>query len=370
MEISTGEHYHAPVARLYTTETEPLSGYDTLRSIPTQERYTDYPGFAPNPEYAAYMNMHKVFVGRSGGRELIRIARNLEQEWLPDYLNAGGWASAEAGLVCDDLYAKERIQLLNTAENCWQRALTHQQILDNDPTKEFMSDHTDQYRLALNLAFTPIMKAIITGNVTRKVREKTFADTLAIAQLSTVQLALADKQDDTEAVGDHLGFGHECNALLALLYLNDPNYVPLPSTYRAGSGYEYRSQTHDITVINQHWGEIHRVIPAEVKAAASYRDKQRYKALIIRGKMHLAVPGKHSPSETTDAFGRCFEGTGSASDHDIVHRTTTTIKELFMLYQKGECPDEFRRIRTYTKFHSTARLAEKYREFSTEKQHK
>lgn len=367
MSNRLSEHTHEPVARLYTSEHDRLEGYESLR--PTQEREPaqPYEGFSPNQHYAAYMNMHKVFVGQSGGRKLIAISAELENEWLPDYLNAGGWAAAEAGLVCDDLPSSERMNLLTRAEECWQKAMINQDALDNDPSKAYLSEPTGQFRMALNLAFTPMMKSIVAGNVTKKIREKTFADTLAIAQLSAVQLALASRNANIDAVGEHLGFGHECNALLALLYINDPNNLPLPSTYRAGSGYEYRSQTHDITVINQHWGEVHRILPAEIKSAASYRDKQRYKALIVRGKMHLTVPGKHQPIETADAFGRCFEGNPSDDDIRIVEHATSTIKELFSLYQKGDCPDEFKRIRTQTKFHTNDKLAEKYKEFSLKK---
>ncbi len=369
MKNQLGERSHEPIARLYTSENEQLPGYDSLRSSNNDTEKT-YPGFSPNKHYAAYMNIHKVFVGRSGGRELISIADELEKEWLPDYLDAGGWAAAEAGLVCDDLPTSERMNLINRAEVCWQQAIINQDALSSDPTKEYLSEDTDQFRLALNLAFSPMMKSIVAGNVTRSVRERTFADTLAIAQLSALQLSLASKQGNVDAVGDHLGFGHECNALLALLYLNDPNNLPLPSTYRAGSGYEYRSQTHDIAIINQHWGDIHRVFPAEIKAAASFRDKQRYKALIIRGKMHLAIPGKFKPIETTDAFGRCFDGNATPEDQKIVHHATTTVKELLALYQKGDCPDEFKRIRTHTKFHTNDKLAEKYKEFSLERRAK
>lgn len=359
--------HHDPISRQYTSELDVLPGYDSIRRHEQQEPST-YDGFAPNKHYAAYMNIHKVFVGRSGGRELVEIADNLKNEWLPDYLDAGGWAAAEAGLVCDDMQTIERIGLVQLAEKCWQDAIAHQEVLDTDPTKKYLSEATNTYRLALSLAYTPMMKSIISGNVTRKIREQTFADTLAIAQLSAVQLSLASKEGDMDSVGDHLGLAHECNALLALLYLNDPNHLPLPSTYRAGSGYEYRSQTHDIAVINQHWGEIHRVLPAEIKAAASFRDKQRYKALIVRGKMHLSIPGKYKPVETTDAFGRCFEGNATGTDLLIVDHATKTIKELFDLYQKGDCPEEFKKIRTSTKFHTNDKLAEKYKEFSAQKQ--
>ncbi|MFZ1361241.1 MAG: hypothetical protein WAS27_04440 [Candidatus Saccharimonadales bacterium] len=353
---------HDPIARLYTSDNDSLPGFDTLQRHNTSP--DPYIGFSPNTAYADYMNIHKVFVGHSGGRRLIEIAKALQHEWLPDYLNAGGWAAAEAGLVCDNLDAVSRIDLLNTAEYCWETALTNQETLRHNTDHSYLNEDTDQFRIALNLAFAPIMKSIIVGDVTRTVRERTFADTLAIAQLNSIQLNLASKEGDIDAVGDHLGLSHECNALLTLLYLNDPNYIPIPSTYRAGSGYEYRSQTHDITVINQHWGTIQRILPAEIKAAASFRDKQRYKALIIRGKMHLAIPGQHHPLTTTDAFAQCFEGNPSDDAQAIVTHATTTVKHLFSLYQKGECPDEFKKIRTNTEFHTTDQLAAIYREFS------
>lgn len=34
--------------------------------------------------------MHKVYVGTSDGHELAIMAEGLKNEWLPDYLNAGG----------------------------------------------------------------------------------------------------------------------------------------------------------------------------------------------------------------------------------------------------------------------------------------
>lgn len=86
--------------------------------------------------------------------------------------------------------------------------------------------------------------------------------------------------------------------------------------------------------------------------------------------MHLAVPGKFKPIETADAFGRCFEGNASAEDKRIVSHATTTVKELLTLYQKGECPEEFKKIRTNTKFHTNDKLAEKYKEFSLERRTK
>ncbi len=310
-----------PITRLASIDFSPLGGYDRLtdaRAHPSPGK--PFEGFAPNAQYAAYMNIHKVFVGRKGAQELVAIADSLKDEWLPDYLNAGGWAAAEAALVSGDRQAEDRMRLMEQAEDCWQRALSNQASLAESGQYECLCEDSDEFRLALNLAFTPLMKSIIAGDITEATRERTFADVLAIAQTSAVQLKLALQEKNFDAIADHLGFGYECNAHLALLYLNNPNYVPIPSTYRAGSGYEYRSQTHDITIINQNWGRINRFYPVEIKAAASVRDRKRYEALLVRGKMHLSVEGKYLPLYTTEAFATCFEGDPTESLSNMPHR--------------------------------------------------
>jgi hypothetical protein len=133
-----------------------------------------------------------------------------------------------------------RIALINQATSYWERALTSQEQINNDPSHEWLRNETTPYRTALNLAFVPLMKSLVTGNVTDMIRERTFADTLAITQASTVQRALAFQAGDLDATGDHIGFEHECNALLTLLYMDDPRHAPLPSLARSGTGYDYR----------------------------------------------------------------------------------------------------------------------------------
>lgn len=341
-----------------------LNGFDSLERARVSNMESSFEGFSPNPHYASYMNIHKVFVGDSGAEKLIEISNALKDEWLPDYLNVAGWAAAEASLVSSSRTTIDRMELMDQAEVSWQNALAHQSQLTRSAEQKWLCEDTDEFRLALNLAYSPLMKSIIAGNVTKKVRHDTFVDTLAIAQLSAIQLELASKEGNIDAVGDHLGFGHECNALLAFLYANDPNYLPIPSSYRAGSGYEYRNQTHDISIINQHWGDIQKVFPVEVKAAASIRDRQRYKALIVRGKMHLAVTGRHKPIDTTSAFARVYSGEETEHDTRTVRHASSTVRDLLDLYQKGERPPEFIDYRTRTHFHETTAVAKKYKELS------
>lgn len=322
--------------RQYISDQTFLHGYDTLldvkKDVPPRGEWS----FSPNRAYDAYHRMHKVFVGEAGGQKLEDIAETLKNEWTPRYLNAAGWAAAEAALVQASSSALHRVRLIDQATDCWERALIAQEQIHQSEAHEWAREESAPYRLALNLAFAPLMKSLAVGNITDSILEKTFADTLAIAQAATVERNLAHMEGNYSARGDLVGFGHECNALLALLYMNDSRHIPLPSTARAGTGYEYRDQTHDIVMINQHWGDILKVVPIEIKARASMRDQVRYKALIIRGKMHLSVTGKHLPGHTLDAFAKMYEGYADASAIEITEHAATTMKELLQLYQQGK----------------------------------
>lgn len=346
-----------------------LNGFDQLRNLeektppPTHPKYKS---FTPNKAYDDYFKMHKVFVGESGGNELESIGAQLENEWMPRYLDAAGWAYAESALAQSNKPTLERTHLMQRATVCWEKALRSQHEFDTDIHREWLSDHVDSFRLALNLAYAPLMHAIIAGDVTASTRERTFADTLAIAQLSTVQSDLAEREGDMSGLADHRGFQYECNALLSLLYLNNPNYVPLPSSARAGSGYEYRDQTHDISVIHQRWGKIHRITPIEIKSAASLHDRRRYKALIVRGKMHLSVEGKYNPRETLEAYASIYEGSPKEDAVRIATHASSTMHDLLVLYQKGDELESFKKIHSNTTFHSLDHVTEKYKEFSVQ----
>lgn len=355
------------IERLALNDDSTLNGYDLLRTSGAPGHaliHPDNKSFTPNPAYDEYFKIHKVFVGESGGIQLENIGERLKDEWLPRYLDAAGWAFAESALTQTSRPHIDRTHLLQEAAHCWEKALCSQQEFDDGEHREWLSDHVDSFRLALNLAYTPLMHSIVAGDVTEATRERTFADTLAIAQLSIVKGDLAAKEGNIGGIADHRGFQYECNALLSLLYLNNPNYVPLPSSARAGSGYDYRDQTHDISVVHQRWGKIHRITPIEIKSAASLRDKQRYKALIVRGKMHLSVEGKYDPRETLNAFAAVYEGEPTPDAIRIANHASSTTQDLLVLYQKGNEIESFKKIHSHTTFHDTTHVIKKYRELS------
>lgn len=334
--------------RRYVSDADMLPGYDALQ-FSRNFASTDLHVLAPtasNEHLKTYYRIHKVYVGESGSRLLRSIHEELKDEHDPLYLDAAGWAAAEAALVDDSMKTTDRVGLIESAESCWERALGAQEVIDTLIPNDMVEDDA-KFRLALSLAFAPLMKALVVGNVTESVRERVFTDVLALAQLSGVQRDIAVRSGDIGASTQLLGFEHECNAHLALLHMNDARYLPLPSSARAGSGTSYPEQTHDIVIVNQHWGKIRKIIPLEIKAKASLSDIKRYDALVLRGKMHLSVIGKYSPEHTRNAFEAYYEGTASHNENKAVYQVVSTVKRLLSLYQKGNRQYDYDSPTTY-----------------------
>lgn len=291
--------------------------------------------YLKNPAYDQYMRIHKVLVGESGAKRLLEIADSLSTESLPTYLDAAGSAYMEAAIALQQESTVGRIELADLAEGCWQRSLLLGQKLVDDLELRGLYEDSDQFRTATALAFSPLQKSLIVGNVTSTIRQRTFADMLAIAETSAVQLDLAWRQKHREAMDDHVGFLHESNVLLGLLHLDDPRYVPSPSFNRSDNGVYHRKQSHDIVIFNQHWGKIKKIIPVEVKGKASKSDRARYQALLVRDKMHMIASHGFNPVDTLRSFSNIHSDTASQEDHNTVSFATENLLELLRMYQKS-----------------------------------
>lgn len=347
----------------------PMGGYDALqqaRSNASPESFSYE--LAPRRAYDEYHRLHKALVPAGKAERLELIHDALRYETLPDYLDVAAWSAAEVALVDENRPTTERIALIESAETLWQKALANQERINHEERLEYMREDVASYRLALSLAFVPLIKAIAVGDITAGVRERVFGDVLAVAQTAGLQRLLADRHGATETVGDMLGFEHECNAHLALLHMDDPRYVPLPSTARGGSGYDHHRETHDIMVVNQHWGSILKIVPVEVKSKASLNDLKRYEALIIRGKMHLSITGLFTPDHTRTAFAASYEGTATKRESATVSQVTDTMRRLLQLYQRGERQDTVSDGRT--RYHYTDALVREHPEFSLDRPRK
>lgn len=348
--------------RRHVSDADMLPGYDMLqygRRFSTPQEIPDADS-AELLHYAVYSQLRKMYVSQSETYLLYVVHDGLKESRRPDYLNVAAWAAAEAALVDESKPSLERLKLLESSERCWENALVLQDTVDAMLPEEHVEDDT-KLRFALNLAFVPMMKAMVAGNITDSIRERVFADVLAVAQAAGVQRNLAAMNGSIDGFSQLLGFEHECNGHLALLFANDARYVPFPSSARAGSGRQYPEQTHDIVVVNQHFGKIRKAIPVEIKARASLSDIKRYDALVVRGKMHLSVTGCYSPEHTRDAFAAYYEGSATRAQNRTVYQVSSTVKRLLSLYQMGvrqDMPD------TPTTYHDLSELRKTRPEFS------
>lgn len=357
-------------------EFQPLPGSDALKIAPlfqpnrplpyrSMRRYYKEGGHRAHLEndvYDQYLQMPKVMVSEDGVEDLREIGQQLEAEELPTYLEAAGWAYAEAGLASQSLSTVERVALVAKAEKMWAHSLVNAVSIGETYESSYPYDDNEGHRAALNLAFAPLMKSVIVGNVRPGAMQKALLDTAEIAHDSRLSLARAYENNDIDAASFHKGFLFEASALMALLYMEDPRYVPLPATARADSGYYHRDQTHDVSIINQHWGEIKKVIPVEIKSMASQRDKRRYKALIVSGKMRLSVGGVDS-SDTADAFYGIAHGTASPEQIAAIEQLSTQLREMLRLYQQGMSVDGVAKG-GLTHFHDSRAAAKRYPELS------
>lgn len=290
--------------------------------------------FHPNRAYDTYHSLPKAFGEVADNQLLVELGENMQDEQLPNYLDAAAWSFAEAGMMSDES-AAERMRMLEKAEDCWIKALREQERINQTDRMDWLREDTASYRIALNLACLPVMKAVVAGNVTPLTRSRTIDDILSIAQTSALQTRLAAKANDINSLGEHIGFQYECNAILSVMMLDGYNRIALPSSARAGAGYDYPEHTHDVMVVLHHWGDIRRITPVEVKSASTQRDLKRYQALIVRGKMHLSVPGKFPPEHTTNAFANIHHGVGTGADQEITKHAAETMRDLLFHYHQG-----------------------------------
>lgn len=345
------------VSRLFEPEAE--LDYDAIQVYLEDGAHRVY---LDNSAYDRYLRIPKGLIDQAGVDELQQLGAQLEQEVMPKYLDAAGWAYAEVGIASQSMSAVERVSLLSKAETLWERSLVNS--LDISGRFGFRRQHGEDeaHRIAVNLAFAPLMKSIAIGDVRQGVMRKTLQDVAEIAQDSKLLFEEAVNAGDFSAAAFHRGFLFEASALMALLYIDDPRYVPMPATARGDSGYYYPKQSHDISVINQHWGDIKKVIPLEIKSSPSRRANRRYRALVVPGRVRLSISEAGS-SETVDAF-YCFsKGNASMKQVAAIEQLSTQLREMLRLYQRGLNTEDIA-LSGLTRFYDSREVAEVYPELS------
>ncbi len=319
--------------------TEPL---DTVNNYSVES-------FSPNTAFERYLKMHKVLLGKAGAEELCAIHQTLKSERMPRFLAVAGWSAIEASMVAEVGTQSERARILNEGAECLHETLRIERSAQRN-NQELLAEDSAPNRTAFAIASIPLIEDMISGDITKQTRKKVFEDQLSIAQYTLLQSHLASKDGNREAVADYRGFGHECNAILALNRRLSATWFAMPSSYRSNTGYYHREQTHDISVINQRWGKIHSILPVEIKARTQTRDKRRYKALLVRGKMHLSPPNSHALQDTTQAIAAVYNQEASKEQQEIATTVTDTFEGMIRRYHDGHVLGEVASRNTATLF--------------------
>lgn len=291
--------------------------------------------FAPNPNYERYLRMHKVLVGNSGAEELEQVHASLREEAMPRYLYVAGWAAAEAAVANNNRPTEQRLQLLDDGIACWVRGMYNQQWLNTYGNSHTL-EHSAPLRSAVAVATAPLLKGIILGDITKETMRTVFEDSLRIAQANVVCLDIASKERDTDAVADHLGLAYEMNAQLLVNRWLSPTRFLIPSFARSDTGYYYPDQTHDLLAVHQKWGKIYNIAPVEIKSSASARDRERYRALLVRGKMHLSIEGRFAPGDTLQMITDSYEGVASLQQQAKLDAISIRFMNMMRDYYNGE----------------------------------
>lgn len=340
--------------------------FDRLRQLQQPSRTPGPLTFSPNPAFNDYLKIHKVLVGPQTAQELILIADSLGKDMLPQYLVAAGSAYCEAALAQEQKDATYRMGLLDNAEEVWARALDVQ--LTHLDSSRSMVECTDPYRTALDLARLPLLRGIIAGDVTQKTRDEVREETLAIAGANNVRTRLAIMEGDHETTASHIGLGHEANFLVAMDSLDSPTFVATSSFARSDSGHFHPHQTHDIMLFQQKWGDIIDIMPVEIKAKASRASRNRYNALLVRGKIHLTYNvGFHDPENVRRAFASYHLGVPNAKEIAVTRDIRTTLLEMIHLYKSGQTLGNVATGRSRLRFRDPAALHNSYPEIASDR---
>ena len=320
--------------------------------FPTLEEIAEFDptDFHRNDAYLRYMRMHKVLVGEAGGRQLEQIFYELKDEVLPCDLSAAGWALAEAALVMQGQPTEDRLSKLDQAVDTWRRAYLMQEYIERVAPEDKI-EHDKKSRIALDIAIAPLFAGVIGGSVDKEVCESVFLHCLNLAELNVVAIDLALKEKKYCVASELTGFAYECNALLGFNRQMSSTWFAVPAMARCDSGFYYRNQTHDLMVIHQNYGTIRHATPVEIKGKPSRRDKGRYDALLVRGKMHLSVEGKYTPDHTLAAIGATYRGDANNMEQEIAANATDRFKAMIRDYYAGAILGETSMKKAVTIFH-------------------
>ena len=274
-----------------------------MRGETNQSAFSKRPAF--DTPYDAYHKIHKRFVGPATADKLVDFYESLSQIQQPREMYTAGWAAAEASLVGTQYATEERARLADAATECWEFALALEQERSalSAWTKGTSPDGTEQYRIASTLALAPIIGAIPRGIIPKQTLRSCQERLIDIAQLNNGDMHAAMKAGVEGRAASYMGVAFEQIATLGINRMMSSRIISLFSLARAGTGFHYPEQTHDIMVLNLDKDNIVRVTPTEVKSQLKVKFSNRYEAALVGGKAILGE-NRQMIGHTIDLFRR------------------------------------------------------------------
>jgi hypothetical protein len=328
--------------------------HPTLSPVIEQVEQFEHRDYLQHPVYAEYMEMDKGLL-TSGFRQLEMVYEGLKDEAAPRYLISAGWAAAEAALVGVDQDPEYRLALLDAATDTWRRALDNELVIRQHVSSERV-EQEQAHRIALDIAVAPLFRDIVQGNVTPATCRQVFDNCLAVAESNIQYLRAMEEAGNEIGHREHLGFGNECNALLAINRTFSPTWFAVPAPARAGSGYHHRGLTHDLLVVRQRFGLIRSAAPVEIKTTAWPFLVGRYKALIVESRTHLSVEDQRSPEDTLAAIKAVYQGRATDEEQLIADAATEQFAVMLHDYCAGPALGGLAAKQTLTIFRDSAQV--------------
>ena len=325
----------------YSALTRSVSPKDKVDLISEQSRHRH--SNVDNVILGRYLRMDKVLVGKKGANDLLQMADKLcnDGSRAPYVQYARSWMLIEASLASGEfLSTQDRVELLSDATVTINDAI--RLALSNSGQKK--TRYNDNIiRMSLAMAHIPLIKSIVNGDVDEHTQNLVKLDTISIA----------GEYIKHTPVKRRSGLAHEMVTLCLLHAIGDPKYVSIPSTLRGDNGIYNKSQTRDISVIKQHFGEIRQVQPIEVKSHINDLHRSSYWPTLLSGKDILERPdgSMQTHAMILGALKAMHEKRGREVQIEMIAHAMGRLVSKLAEYKATGRPKEGRRMHTKTRFY-------------------
>ncbi len=325
----------------YGALTRPVSPEDEDDLIYEKSRHRN--SDVDNGILSRYMRINKVLVGKKGTNDLLQMADRLYEDGsgAPHTQHARSWMLMEASLAsAESLSTQDRVDMLSDAKTTMGDAI--RLTLANNNQKE--TRYSDSViRMSLAMAHIPLIESIVKGDVNDHTQSLVKLDTISIAKEYIKHTPVKRRS----------GLAHEMVTLCLLHAVGNPKYVSIPSTLRGDNGTYNKSQTHDLSVIKQHFGEIRQVQPVEVKNHVSDLHRSIYWPTLLSGEDILTRPdgSMQTHAMVLGALKAMHENRAREIQEQMIEHATGKIISKLSEYRTTGRPKNSRGLHTRTRFY-------------------